>query len=62
MKALLQLFRRPSPAVMAAKELAIAELSLLEAKTGAEWAASQIMYQESRIKRLRKFLAELEPK
>lgn len=62
MKKLLQLFRRPSPAMMAARELAIAELALLEARTGSEWATAQITYHETRIKRLRKFLAELEQK
>lgn len=62
MKALLQLFRRPSPAVMAAKELAVAELSMLEARTASEFATSMIGYHETRVKRLRKFLAELEPK
>ena len=60
MNKLLQIFRRPSPAMLAARELALAELSLLEARTGSEWAAAQITYHETRIKRLRKFLAELE--
>ena len=47
--------------MVAAKELALAELSLLDAKTGSEWATAQITYHETRIKRLRKFLSELEP-
>ena len=54
--------RRLTPAEMAARELAEAELSLLEAQTGAEWARSQIDYHETRIKRLRKFLANMEKK
>lgn len=62
MKKLLQLFRRPSPAMVAARELAVAELSLLEARTAAEYATSLITYHETRCKRLRKFLAELEVK
>jgi hypothetical protein len=62
MNRIIQLFRRPSPAMVASRELALAELSLLEARTAAEYAQSVIGYRETQCKRLRKFLAELEPK
>jgi hypothetical protein len=55
-----KLFRRLTPAEMAAKELADAELLLLEARTAQEYAASIVAYNEARIKRLRAFLAHLE--
>ena len=48
--------------MVASRELALAELSLLEARTAAEYAQSVIGYRETQCKRLRKFLAELEPK
>lgn len=60
--AIKRMFRKPTPAEMAAKELADSELSLLEARTAAEYAASVIQYREAQCKRLRKFLAELEAK
>lgn len=52
--------RRITPAEVAAKELAESELGLLEARTANEYATSVISYHESRNKRLRKFLADLE--
>ena len=55
-----RLFRRLTPAEVAAKELAEAELAVLEARTAQEYAASIINYNETRIKRLRAFLAKLE--
>ena len=55
-----KIFRRLTPAEVAAKELAEAELSVLEARTAQEYAASIILYNETRIKRLRAFLAKLE--
>lgn len=54
------LTRRYTPAEVAAKELAEAELSLLESRTAKEFASSVESYNEARIKRLRKFLSELE--
>lgn len=53
-------FRRVTAAEVMAKELANAELELLEARTAQEFAASVISYNESRCKRLRKSLSELE--
>lgn len=55
-----RLLRRITPAEVAAKELADAELSLLEAQTAHEYAAALIGYHTGRIARLRKFLATLE--
>ena len=52
--------RRLTPAEVAARELADAELSLLTAQSGMEWAKSNIDYHETRIKRLRKFLANMD--
>jgi hypothetical protein len=55
-----RIFRRLTPAEVAARELAEAELAVLQARTAHEYAASVITYQETRIKRLRTFLANLE--
>ena len=55
-----KIFRRLTPAEVAAKELAEAELSVLEARTAQEYAASIINYNETRIKRLRTFFSKLE--
>jgi len=55
-------FRRITPAEVAARELAEAELSMLQAQTAREYAESVISYNDARIKRLRKFLATLEAK
>lgn len=49
-------FGRITPAEMAAKELADAELHVLEARTAKEYADSVITYNVARITRLRKFL------
>lgn len=53
-------FRRQSPVEMAAAELAEAELNRLRAHTAMEYASSMVGYEDARIKRLRKFLAEQE--
>lgn len=58
--AIRRLFRKITPAEVAAKELADAELSMLEAQTAREYAESVMAYNDARIKRLRKFLAGLE--
>ena len=55
-----QISRRVTPAEVAARELAETELRLLEARTAKEFADSVIAEHETRVKRLRKFLAELE--
>lgn len=51
-----RVFRRLTPAEVAARELADAELSRLEALTAREYADSVVKYNDDRIKRLRKFL------
>jgi len=45
---------------MAAAELADAELHRLEAHSAVEYATSVVSYEDARIKRLRKFLADAE--
>ena len=55
-----RVLRRLTPAEVASKELADAELELLTAMTHKEYAQSLIDYNESRCKRLRTFLAKLE--
>lgn len=55
-----KLWRRPSPAEIAAAELAEAELNRLKAQTAVEYASSMVSYEDARIKRLRKFLADSE--
>lgn len=55
-----QISRRITPAEVAARELAETELRLLEARTAKEYADSVIAEHEARVKRLRKFLSELE--
>lgn len=50
------IFRRPTLAELAAQELAEAQVKLLEAHTGQEFAASIISYNQTRIKRLKEFL------
>jgi hypothetical protein len=52
--------RRTTPAEAAARELAEAEMSVLEARTAVEYSESIVVYNETRIKRLKKFLAGLE--
>lgn len=50
--------RRVTPTELAASELADAEVALLSAHTGQEFAASIISYNKTRIARLREFLAQ----
>ena len=54
--------RRITPAEVAARELAEAELSMLQAQTAREYAESVMSYNQARITRLRKYLATLERK
>lgn len=53
-------FRRLTPLEVAARELAEAELSKLQAQSAAEYAQSVVTYNDARIKRLRKLLADAE--
>lgn len=50
--------RRLTPAEVAAEELALAELSRLEAQTALEYASGMVEYHTTRIKRLREFLKD----
>lgn len=53
-----RLFRRATPKEVAARELAEAELAKMQAQTAAEFAQSVVSYNDARIKRLKKVLAE----
>ena len=55
----ISVFGKLQPAAVAAWELGEAELKLLEAQSAQEYAASVIIYNEARIKRLRAYLAQL---
>lgn len=55
-----RIFRKITPAEVAAKELAYAELNMLEAQSAKEYAESVMAYNDARIRRLRKYLATLE--
>ena len=55
-----RIIRRLTPVEMAAAELADAELHRLEAQSAVEYASSVVSYEDARIKRLRKFLADAE--
>jgi len=55
-----RLTRRLTPVEMAAAELADAELHRLVAQSAVEYASSVVSYEDARIKRLRKFLADAE--
>jgi hypothetical protein len=58
--ALRRAFRKVTPAEVASKELADAEMELLVGLTHRDHAQASIGYNEARIKRLRAFLAKLE--
>jgi hypothetical protein len=50
-------FRRPTPLEVIAIELAVAQLSKLEAETAVDYAVSVVRYNDTRIARLTKHLA-----
>jgi len=52
-----KIFGRVTPLQTAANELAEAELALLRAETGVEYASAQVTYNKQRVKRLRSFIA-----
>lgn len=58
MNFLRNLFRTPSPEMLAARELDQARRSLLEAHSAAEYADAMIAYHHSRIERLTAFLSQ----
>lgn len=51
-------FTKPSPEMMAVRELEEARRSLLEAQTAKEYAASIEQYNKARITRLQEYLAQ----
>ena len=61
---MINLFKRvfglPDAQRAVAKELAQAELSLLEAQSGLEWANALVQYNKSRVRRLRAISVEPE--
>ena len=57
-----RVIRRLTPRELAARELADAELELLEALTAREYADSIVQYNEVRCARLRTFLSKQEAK
>jgi hypothetical protein len=56
------IFKRISPAEAIAVELAEAEMALLKAETGVEWAQASVAFNKNRIKRLKAYLAPPEEK
>lgn len=56
--AIKKMLKMPTPAEVAAIELASAELELLQAETGVEFASSAVTFNKNRIKRLKAFLNE----
>lgn len=55
---LLKLFRHPTPVEVAAADLFAAQHSLLEAHKDLEWAQARIAAYESRLERLRRYIAK----
>lgn len=55
-KDLIEMFRKPSAAVLAQRELEEAMRQLLAAQSGAEYATRMAHYHSDRIARLKKFL------
>jgi hypothetical protein len=58
MNDIIKIFSKPSPLQVAAVELAEAELELLKAESGVEYAAALVTYNTTRVKRLRSFVAK----
>ena len=52
-------FKMPSPLQVAANELFQAELELLKAETGVEFASSLVTFNKSRVKRLKAYMVEI---
>ena len=49
-------FKMPTPIEVAAKQLATAELELLKAETGVEYASALVTFNKTQIKRLRAYI------
>ena len=57
LKNLVAIFGKPSPAMLARRELEEAERCLLQAQSAAEYAKRMTEYHNDRIKRLTQFLS-----
>lgn len=55
------MFKTITPAQAIAAELAEAEMALLKAETGVEWAQASVAFNKNRIKRLKAYLAVTTP-
>ena len=55
---LTRLFRKPTPLETATAELREAQLQLLDANTGLEYAQGMVRYNEQRVKRLTAYIKE----
>jgi hypothetical protein len=54
------LLKAATPAQAIAAELAEAEMALLKAETGVEWAQASVAFNKNRIKRLKAYLVNTE--
>ena len=54
---IIRFFKLPSPIEVAAKQLATAELELLKAETGVEYASALVTFNKTQIKRLRAYIS-----
>ena len=52
-----RMFKMPTPLEIAASQLVEAELELLKAETGVEYASSMVMFNKAQIKRLKSYIA-----
>jgi hypothetical protein len=52
-----ELLAMPTPLQVAARQLATAELELLKAETGVEFASSMVTFNKNQIKRLKAYIA-----
>ena len=57
-KTLLSILLKPTAETLARKELADAECSLLQARSSVEYSNSMAAYHQSRVNRLKNYLAE----
>jgi hypothetical protein len=54
------IFKVITPAQAIAAELAEAEMALLKAETGVEWAQASVAFNKQRVKRLKAYVASTE--
>ena len=52
-----QMLKMPTPLEVAAAQLATAELELLKAETGVEFASSLVTFNKNQIKRLKSYIS-----